>query len=172
MLMHVKDNPNKDISNKETYTRWVYAPRHRNVQGGFNKTFISLREREEGISGQIIDRAGHKTVILWGMKFRRSSKDGTPKVERFVGYTKALAGKIREVADEKGDKVDVIFVESKVPFHAEIRFELDCVCIVGNNQHPRFLRYKDKLRTLLQNDIYEVSDEEIEEALKSLDWRV
>lgn len=161
------------VSDEETYTRWVYVPRYRNNKGEFNHAFISLREwpdrKEEGISGQIIDRASHTTVLLWGLKFRRPSKDGTHKEERFTGYAKALAGKIRSIVDEEGDKVDVILTESEVPYHAEIKFEIDGDCIVGNNQHPKFLRYKDKLREILEKDVYEASLEEIAEVKSILE---
>ncbi len=165
--MCVQNHPLQEdkISDGETYTRWVYAPRYIDERGVFKQNFVSLKEwnKEKGISGQIIDRCDHKTVLLWGLHFRRKDKDGTEKEERFLGYAKALACKIRSVADEDGDKIDVIFTESDVPFHAEIRFEIDGELVVGNNQHPRFLRYKDKLRDILQNDVYRASAEELAE---------
>ena len=145
------------VYNDETYARWIYRPRYIGTDGIFKFCFVSLRERndyrEEGISGQILERAGHDTVIKCGESFRRKTYDGTPKEERFIGYAYANCGRIRAVADEEGDKVDVLLTESIVPHHAEIRFYVDGILVKGNNQNAHFLQYKDKLRSLLTENI-------------------
>ncbi|MCR5038944.1 MAG: hypothetical protein K6A94_06375 [Bacteroidales bacterium] len=158
----------KDMSivyDDETYVRWIYRPRYINDNGTFRTTFVSLRERgdykEEGISGQILERAGHEQVIKCGLSFRRISYDGTPKEERFVGYASAKCGQIRAVADSPDDKVDVLLTPSSVPHHAEIRFFILGVSVKGNNQNAHFLRYKDKLRELLAKNCYYASEKEL-----------
>lgn len=145
------------VLDTETFVRWIYRPRYISPEGIFKPCFISLRERndykEEGISGQILDRAGHDTVIQCGESFRRKTYDGTPKEERFIGYASAYCGRIRAIADVEGDKMDVLFTESIVPHHAEIRFYVGGILIKGNNQNAHFLRYKDKLRELLAENV-------------------
>lgn len=67
------------------------------------------------------------------------------------------------VADEESYKIDVIMTTSIFPFHAEIRLDIDGDCVVGNTQQPKFMKYKDKLKELLENDVYQVSLEELDE---------
>lgn len=126
------------IADDEHFARWLYRPRY----------------CEEGISGQILERAGLKTVLYCGLSHRWKSNDGTPKEEKFIGFAKAKVGDIRDVADEDGSSIDVIFTKSDVPFHAEIRFTIDGQLKKGNNQNPHFLRYKDKLKHLFAKDIF------------------
>ena len=153
------------VYDEETFVRWIYRPRYINSDGDFKSCFISLRDREsfheEGISGQILERAGHEQVIKSGQNFRRKSYDGTPKEEHFIGYASANCGLIRAVADERDDKIDVVLTESLVPYHAEIRFYVEGTLIKGNNQNAHFLRYKDKLRELLTNNCYYATEKEL-----------
>lgn len=153
------------VYNDETYVRWIYRPRYINDDGVFKSCFVSLRDREdfqeEGISGQILERAGHKQVIKSGLNFRRKTYDGTSKEEHFIGYASANCGQIRNVADEQDDKIDVVLTESIVPHHAEIRFYVEGALIKGNNQNAHFLRYKDRLRELLTNSCYYATEKEL-----------
>lgn len=152
---------NKDyVSDDEHFARWLYRPRYLDNNDNFTPRFINLRDRdgfcEEGVSGQILERAGLKTVLCCGLSHRWKSNDGTPKEEKFVGFAKAKVGEIRGVADEQGTSIDVVLTKSDVPFHAEIRFTIDGQLIKGNNQNPHFLRYKDRLKNLFAQDIFKM----------------
>jgi hypothetical protein len=149
------------ISDAEHFARWLYIPRYLDKNGNFTHRFINLRDRngfgEEGISGQILERAGINTILQCGVAHRWKSNDGTPKEEQFVGFAKANVGEIRNIADEPDTSIDVIVTQSEgVPFHAEIRFVIDGQLIKGNNQNPHFLRYKDKLKYLFAKDIFKI----------------
>ena len=147
------------IYDSEVFARWLYQPRFISNDNKLNDRFISLRVfsgnvAEKGISGQILNRAGHNSVISCGRKYRRTSKDGTNKEERFIGYAKAIVGDIRNTSETFCDAVDVIFAESAdIPFHAEIRFVINGQEIDGNHLDARFLKYKDKLTELFSKDI-------------------
>ena len=147
------------IYDSEVFARWLYQPRFVNSDSKLNDRFISLRVfpgnvAEKGISGQILNRAGHTSVISCGRKYRRTSKDGTNKEERFIGYAKAIVGDIRNTSETFCDTVDVIFAEAAdIPFHAEIRFVINGQEIDGNHLDARFLKYKDKLTELFSKDI-------------------
>ena len=156
------------VADEESYARWIYKPRYVDEEGIYNTSFITLRENEDGVSGQLIDRAGKKLVILSGMRYRRSKKDGTPKEEKFLGFAKALSGEIRKVAVEP-DKIDVIIRESAVPYHAVITFQIEGELIRGNTQNSHFLLYKDKLKDLLIKDVYSATAEELLEAKAEID---
>ena len=151
---------NTTVFDSEIFARWLYKPRFVSDDNFLNERFISLRVfpgniPEKGISGQLLNRAGHNSVISCGKKFRRTSKDGTNKEERFVGYAKATVGDIREISNVVSDKVDVILTDSsEIPFHAEIRFVIDGNEIDGNHIEARFLKYKDKLTDLFNRDIF------------------
>ena len=144
------------VSDDEHFARWLYKPRYLDNYDNFTHRFMNLRDSEEGISGQIFERAGLKTVLCCGLSHRWKSNDGTPKEEKFVGFAKAKVGEIRSVADEEGTSIDVMLTKSDVPFHAEIRFTIDGQLIRGNNQNPHFLRYKDKLKILFAKDIFKM----------------
>ena len=147
------------IYDSEVFARWLYQPRFINNDNMLNDRFISLRVfpgkiAEKGISGQILNRAGHNSVVSCGKKYRRTSKDGTDKEERFIGYAKAIVGDIRNLSESFGDTVDVILAETAdIPFHAEIRFVINGQEIDGNHLDARFLKYKDKLTELFSKDI-------------------
>ena len=146
---------NKVLDN-EHFARWVYCPRFVDKNGEFNEKFISLRPNEEGISGQIFEKAGHDEILKCGAEYRRTSKDGTEKEERFVGYVKALTGEIRKIADEPDTSNDVVYTSSSVPFHAEIRFYINEALLKGNNQNPYYLRYRKKLTNLFKQDFIQI----------------
>ncbi len=147
-----------DVLDTEIFARWVYKPRFMDGNN-FNDRFISLRSwpgksPEQGVSGQLLNRAGHEQVIACGRRFRRASKDGTANEERFVGYASASVGKIRDVSDSPDDKVDVILTETQdIPFHSEIIFNIDNQWIDGNHLSARFLKYKDKLSNLFAQNL-------------------
>ncbi|MBR5695988.1 MAG: hypothetical protein IKX43_07160 [Paludibacteraceae bacterium] len=144
------------VLDDEHFARWVYCPRFVDTDGTFNEKFISLRPQEEGISGQIFEKAGHDVILQCGSKFRRASNDGTAKEERFVGYVKALTGEIRKIADEPDTSIDVVYTSSPVPFHAEIRFYINEDLLKGNNQSPYYLRYRKKLTKLFEQDFFKI----------------
>ncbi len=144
------------VLDDEHFARWVYCPRFVSANGEFNERFISLRPYEEGISGQIFEKVGHNGILKCGAEFRRTSKDGTDKEERFVGYVKARVGAIRKIADEPDTAIDVIYTESSIPFHAEIRFFINGDLLIGNNQNPYYLRYRKKLTELFKQDYFEI----------------
>lgn len=149
------------VSDAEHFARWLYIPRYLDKNGNFTHRFINLRDRngfrEEGISGQILERAGIASILHCGAVHRWKSNDGTAKEEQFIGFAKALVGEIRNIADEPDTSIDVIMTQSEdVPFHAEIRFVIDGQLIRGNNQNPHFLRYKDKLKNLFAKDIFKI----------------
>ncbi|MBR4324559.1 MAG: hypothetical protein IKP73_03410 [Bacteroidales bacterium] len=147
------------IYDSEVFARWLYQPRFIRNDNKLNDRFISLRVfsgnvAEKGISGQILNRAGHNSVISCGRKYRRTSKDGTNEEERFIGYAKANVGNIRNLSESLCDKVNVILAEAAdIPFHAEIRFVINGQEIDGNHLNARFLKYKDKLTELFSKDI-------------------
>ncbi len=149
-----------DVQNKvldeEHFARWVYCPRFVSANGIFNEKFISLRPNEEGISGQIFEKVEHDGILKCGAEFRRTTKDGTDKEERFVGYVKAKTRKIREIADEPETSIDVIYTKSTIPFHAEIRFYINGDLLKGNNQNPYYLRYRKKLKSLFEQDFVKI----------------
>ena len=147
------------VLDSDIFARWLYKPRFINEDNKLNERFVSLRVfpgnvPEKGISGQLLNRAGHNSVISCGKKFRRTSKDGTAKEERFVGYTKADVGDIRGISKKVSDTVDVVLADAaEIPFHAEIRFVIDGQEVDGNHIDARFLKYKDKLTELFNKDI-------------------
>ena len=130
---------NTTVYDSEIFARWLYRPRFIDENNKLNERFISLRVfsgriPEKGVSGQLLNRAGHNSVILCGKLFRRTSKDGSNLL---------------------CDKVDVILTDAVIiPFHAEIRFIIDGQEIDGNHIDARFLKYKDKLTDLFSQDIY------------------
>ncbi len=148
-----------EIYDSETFARWLYRPRFVNSDNELNEKFISLRVLggkipEKGISGQILNRAGHNTVVKCGRQYRRTSKDGTDKEERFVGYAKAIVGDIKKLSESLCDKLYIILTEAvDIPFHAEIRFIINGHEIDGNHLDARFLKYKDKLTELFSKNI-------------------
>ncbi len=144
------------VLDDEHFARWVYSPRFVDANDTFNEKFISLRPKEEGISGQILEKAGHDEILKCGAEHRWSSKDGTAKEERFVGYVKALTGEIRKIADEPDTSIDVVYTSSPVPFHAEIRFYINEDLLKGNNQSPYYLRYRKKLTKLFEQDFFKI----------------
>ncbi len=147
------------VFDSDIFARWLYKPRFISEDGILNERFVSLRVfpgnvPEKGISGQLLNRAGHNSVISCGKKFRRTAKDGTIKEERFVGYAKVDVGDIRGISKKVSDTVDVILTDAaEIPFHAEIRFVIDGQGIDGNHIDARFLKYKDKLTELFSKDI-------------------
>lgn len=148
---------NKVLDN-EHFARWVYCPRFVNADDTFNERFISLRPNEEGISGQIFEKAGHDGILKCGAEFRRTSKDGTDKEERFVGYVKALTGEIRKIADEPNTSIEVVYTPSpSVPYHAEIRFYINGALLKGNNQNSYYLRYRTNLTKLFAKDFVKIN---------------
>ena len=145
------------VLDDEHFARWVYCPRFVDTDGTFNEKFISLRPQEEGISGQIFEKAGHDGILKCGAEFRRTSKDGTDKEERFVGYVKTQVDKIRKIADEPNTSIDVVYTPSlSVPFHAEIRFYINETLLKGNNQNPYYLRYRTNLTKLFEKDFVKI----------------
>lgn len=145
------------VLDDEHFARWVYSPRFVDANNTFNEKFISLRPKEEGISGQIFEKVGHDVILQCGSKFRRAANDGTDKEERFVGYVKALTSEIRKIADEPDTSIDVVYTSSpSVPFHAEIRFYINEDLLKGNNQNPYYLRYRKKLTNLFEQDFFKI----------------
>lgn len=148
------------VYDSEIFARWLYRPRFISDDNKLNERFISLRVfadkiPEKGISGQLLNRAGHNSVISCGKMFRRTSKDGTDKEERFIGYAKAIVSDIRKLSNVLYDKVDVVLTDAvHIPFHAEIRFIIDGQEVDGNHIDARFLKYKDRLTDLFSQDIY------------------
>ncbi len=143
------------VLDDEHFARWVYCPRFVSADDTFNDKFISLRPNEEGISGQVLEKAGHDNILNCGAQFRRTKKDGTK--ERFVGYVKAQVGDIRKIANEPNTSIEVVYTASpSVPYHAEIRFYINEALLKGNNQNPYYLRYRTNLTKLFAKDFVKI----------------
>lgn len=140
-----------NVGDDEVYARWIYQPRFMNNEEVLNERFMSMRERngnpngpENGISGMLINRCDHDTVVEIGQQHKWKPKKNQPE-EIFWGYGYAVVAEIRAVAEDK----DVIDVEESpsetVPHHAIITFYIDGERQRGNTPHPRMRRYKDNL---------------------------
>ena len=133
------------VMKDEHYLRWIFDSRHI-FQGQFKPSFISLRMNEKGISGQIFERLESENVIKESAcRFVRSK-------EIFYGYALAKVEDIENCAIEN-DTINVVMTESVVPAHAEIRFKLDDVPVVGNTPNPRLSYYFNEIKDLLSRTV-------------------
>lgn len=129
------------VKDEEHYLRWIYDPRHI-IKDVVQLSFISLKPKEEGVSGQIYERLESEAEIYKAAKSFERNK------EAYWGYAMASVGEIRSIAMDD-DKIDVLMTVSKVPAHAEIRFAIDGEQIVGNTPNPRLSYYFNEIKELL-----------------------
>ena len=129
------------VRDEEHYLRWIYDPRNI-IKDELKPSFISLRPKERGVSGQIYERLESDVEIYKAAKTYENS------TEAYWGYAMALVGDIRSIAMDD-DKIDVLMTVSKVPAHAEIRFAIDGEQIVGNTPNPRLSYYFNEIKVLL-----------------------
>ncbi len=147
------------IEDSEIFSRWIYCPRYVDESNNFNDNYTSLRKtiNEEGISGQIYNRAGKEAVMKSGLEFIRKNKKGVA-TEAFVGVGLAEVISIRQLSVEP-DTIDVIEVPStRVPHHAEIRFWINGIPSFGQCQNPRLLYYFYELKKLMSKDVVEYGE--------------
>lgn len=129
------------VKDEEHYLRWIYDPRHI-IKDVVKPSFISLRPKEDGVSGQIYERLESEAEIYKAAKsFERTN-------EAYWGFAMASVGEIRSVA-LAGDEIDVLLTESIVPAHAEIRFVIEGEKIVGNTPNSRLSYYFNEIKALL-----------------------
>ena len=129
------------VKDEEHYLRWIYDPRHI-IKDIVKPSFISLRPKEDGVSGQIYERLESEAEIYKAAKsFERTN-------EAYWGFAMASVGEIRSVA-LAGDEIDVLLTESIVPAHAEIRFVIEGEKIVGNTPNSRLSYYFNEIKALL-----------------------
>ena len=128
---------------EEHYLRWIFQPRHI-VNDVLKDNFISLRKDEEGISGQIYERVARDNIYEVSSMYSKKNDN--------YGYAMAKVGDIRKLAQDK-DKIDVLLTESPIPAHAEIRFNINDVPVIGNTPHPKMTYYLLKLKELLSKTI-------------------
>lgn len=152
----MKKQFDSEVKDNEHFSRWVYRPRFIDVSGTLSDRFITLRPQlhEEGVSGQLYDRAGREIVIKEGLLFIHKDKKGHP-TEELVAISKALVGEIRDLSQDS-DVVDVVSVPSdKVSHHAEIRFKIDGVDFVAgrNVMDARLQDYFDQIRMIMSEDL-------------------
>lgn len=143
------------VQDCEHYVRNVYCPRNVDESGILKDTFISLRTfnnnvKEDGVSGQILERAGEEEIFANGEQHIRKRKE--KPTERYVGYACAEVGNIRSLAEDE-DVIDVVLTESEIVAHAEIQFYIDGELLQGVNRNSRYLKYCDELKELLAKTI-------------------
>lgn len=129
------------VRDDEHYLRWIFDPRHV-IKDVVKPTFISLRPKEDGVSGQIYERLESEAEIY------KAAKSFERPREAYWGYAMASVGEIRSVALAV-DEIDVLLTESFVPAHAEIRFEIEGEVIVGNTPNSRLSYYFNEIKDLL-----------------------
>ena len=129
------------VKDEEHYLRWIYDPRHI-IKDVVKPSFISLRPKEDGVSGQIYERLESEAEIYKAAKSFERTK------EAYWGFAMASVGEIRSLALDS-DKIDVLMTESKVPAHAEIRFVIEGEKIVGNTPNSRLSYYFNEIKALL-----------------------
>ena len=129
------------VRDEEHYLRWIYDPRHI-VKDVVKPVFISLRPKEDGVSGQIYERLESEAEIYKAAKrFERIE-------ESYWGYAMASVGKIRSLALDS-DEIDVLMTISRIPAHAEIRFVIEGEQVVGNTPNSRLSYYFNEIKELL-----------------------
>ena len=133
------------VRDDEHYLRWIYEPRHI-IKDVVKPIFISLRPKEDGVSGQIYERLESEAEIYKAAKSFERTK------EAYWGYAMATVGQIRSVA-LAGDEIYVLLTESLVPAHAEIRFEIEGEPIVGNTPNSKITYYFNEIRELLSHNL-------------------
>ena len=129
------------VKDEEHYLRWIYDPRHI-IKDVVKPSFISLRPKEDGVSGQIYERLESEAEIYKAAKSFERTK------EAYWGFAMASVCEIRSVA-LAGDEIDVLLTESIVPAHAEIRFVIEGEKIVGNTPNSRLSYYFNEIKALL-----------------------
>ncbi len=123
------------------YLRWIFDPRHI-VKDVVKPVFISLRPKEDGVSGQIYERLESEAEIYKAAKrFERIE-------ESYWGYAMASVGNIRSLALDS-DEIDVLMTISRIPAHAEIRFVIEGEQVVGNTPNSRLSYYFNEIKELL-----------------------
>ena len=129
------------VKDEEHYLRWIYDPRHI-VKDVVKPVFISLRPKEDGVSGQIYERLESEAEIYKAAKrFERIE-------ESYWGYAMASVGNIRSLALDS-DEIDVLMTISRIPAHAEIRFVIEGEQVVGNTPNSRLSYYFNEIKELL-----------------------
>lgn len=148
------------VGDDETYARWIYHPRFMDDDEMLIERYVSLREREGnpkgpegGLSGMLLERAGHDAVIKCGIAGKwKPKKNKAP--ETFWGYAYSKVGNIRSIA-KNPDVIDVQLSPSEtVPHHAIVIFLIDGEQMRGMTPNPRFRRYKEALLALLSSSTY------------------
>lgn len=129
------------VKDEEHYLRLIYDPRHI-IKDVVKPSFISLRKDEDGVSGQIYERLESEAEIYKAAKSFERTK------EAYWGFAMASVGEIRSLTLDS-DKIDVLMTVSRVPAHAEIRFEIDGEPIVGNTPNSRLSYYFNEIKELL-----------------------
>ena len=129
------------VKDEEHYLRWIYDPRHI-IKDVVKPSFISLRKDEDGVSGQIYERLESEAEIYIAAKSFERTK------EAYWGFAMASVGEIRSLTLDS-DKIDVLMTVSRVPAHAEIRFEIEGEPIVGNTPNSRLSYYFNEIKALL-----------------------
>ncbi len=140
---------NQTVGDEEIYGRFVMDPRH------LTEPLITLRRKEEGVSGMIISRfKDSESIEPYRQSIMQKSKQLIP------GMLTSIVKHIRDLSIKDVINVDVILTEINYPYHAEIRFFnlRDMKLVNGNTRLAEFTCVCDDIKDLLSKNRVDFSE--------------